>query len=146
MMRGAAVVCIAPRSDAPRSFPLSTQIRAPHESEFFLNVVEEPVVWFERLLGHLFHLGRGVDMQFQVDALPTLLAQGDEALDRAALLLPTGISESFCDRALGEIKQVGKTERHEVGGKASEISDTITENLFHFGRDIDRVACCFHRS
>ena len=64
-------------------------------------MVEEPVVRFEALLGHLFHLGHGVEMQLQVDALPALLAQGGEALDRAALLLPAGIGESFCDRAFG---------------------------------------------
>ena len=109
-------------------------------------MVEEPVVRFEALLGHLFHLGHDVEMHFQVDALPALLAQGDEALDRPALLLPAGIGESFCDRALGKIKQVGKTERHEVGGKTPEISDAIIEKLSHFGRDIDRVASCLRGS
>jgi hypothetical protein len=63
-----------------------------------------------------------------------------------ALLLPAGIGESFCDRPLGKIKQVGKTDRHEVGGKTPEISDAIIEKLFHFGRDIDRVASCLHSS
>jgi len=109
-------------------------------------MVEEPVVRFEALLGHFFHLGYGIEMHFQVDPLPALLAQGDKALDRVALLPPAGIGESFCDRPLGKIKQVGKTERHEVGGKTPEISDAIIEKLFHFGRDIDRVASCLHRS
>jgi len=109
-------------------------------------MVEEPVVRFEGLLGHLFHLCHGVEMHFQVDALPALFAQGNEALDRPALLLPAGIGESFRDRALGKIKQVGKTERHEVGGKTPEISDAIIDKLSQFGRDIDRVSSCLHRS
>ena len=152
------LACTAPRNDAPRSSgmygaaercavqrSLSPQIRAPHESELLLNMIEKPVVRFEALLGHLFHLGHRVEMHLQIEALPALLAQGDETLDRAALLLPTGIGESFCDRPLGKIKEVGKTERHEVGGKAAEIADTIIEKLFQFGREIDRVALRLHR-
>ena len=68
-------------------------------------MVEEPVVRFEALLGRFFHLGHDVEMHFQVDALPALLAQGDEVLDRVALLLPAGIGESFCDRPLGKISR-----------------------------------------
>src|SRR4051794_14598138 len=137
-MYGAAQCC------APQ-LPLSPQIRAPHESEFLLNMLEEPVVRFETVLGDLFHLGHRVEMHFQVEALPALLPQADEALDRTALLLPTGIGESFRDRALGKIKQVGKTERHEVGRKTPEISYPIIEKLFQFGRDVDRMADCLHR-
>src|SRR5947207_6491191 len=120
-----------------RGASLSPQIRAPHESEFLLDMIEEPVIRFKAFLGHLFHLGHRVEMHFQVEALPALLAKGDEALDRAALLLPAGIGESFCDRALGKIKQVRKTERHEVSRKTPEISDPIIEKLLQFGRKID---------
>ena len=85
-------------------------------------------------------------MRLQVNTPPAVLAQGLDILNRALLLLPARIREGFCDRPLGKIKQVGKTDRHEVGGKTPEISDAIIEKLFHFGRDINRVASCLHRS
>jgi hypothetical protein len=152
------LACIPPQTDAPRGSGmycaaircatkrwLPPEIRAPHESEFLLNMVEEPVVRFKAFLGDLFHLGHRVKMQFQVDPFPALFAKCGQTLNRAALLLPAGVGKSFCDRTLGKIKQIGKTERHEVGGKASEISYPTVEKLFHFGRDIDRVTHCLHR-
>jgi hypothetical protein len=35
---------------------------------------------------------------------------------------------TFAIRTLGKIEKVGKTERHEVGGKAPEIPDPITQS------------------
>ena len=113
---------------------------APHESEFLLNMVEEPVVRFEALLGHLSP-GSRLEMHFQVDVLFQPCLRRATRLDRAAPL-PAGIGKSFCDRALGKIKQVGNRAPRSRR-KDSEISDAIIEKWSHFGRDIDRVASCF---
>jgi hypothetical protein len=74
-----------------------------------------------------------------------VLAQVDDVLNRAALLLPARIGEGFCDWPLRKIEHVGETERYEVAGKTSEILDSFVEKLFHLTRDVDRVPYCFHK-
>jgi hypothetical protein len=71
--------------------------------------------------------------------------QGQNILNRAALLLPARIREGFCDGPLRKIEQVGKTERHEIAGKTSEISDALIKKRFHLPWDIDRVPYRFHK-
>jgi hypothetical protein len=40
-------------------------------------------------------------MWLQINALPAVLAQGQDILNRALLLLPARIREGFCDARLG---------------------------------------------
>src|ERR1051325_11822605 len=93
---------------------LLPQIRAAHESEFFFDPVEEPVARLEALLGDLLCLCNRVEMHFYVNAFPAVFAKSNEIFNRAVLLLPAGIRESFGDRALRKIKHVGETKRHET--------------------------------
>jgi hypothetical protein len=70
-------------------------------------------------------------MRLQVNASPALLTQGQDILNRALLLLPACIREGFCDGPLRKIEHVGKTERYEIAGQTSEISDPFVEKRFH---------------
>jgi hypothetical protein len=87
-----------------------TKIRAPHKGKFSLDVIEQPIAFFQALNGNVFHLGNCVQVRLQVNTPPALLAQGQDILNRALLLLPARIREGFCDRSLRKIEHVGKTE------------------------------------
>ena len=140
-MYSAAFTCTTQR----RAARLPAQIRPPHKGKFFLDMIEHPGAPFQALHGNFFYLGNCVQMQLHVNALPTVLAQVDDVLNRAALLLPTRIGEGFCDRPLRKIEQIGETERYEVARKTSEILNAFVEQLFHLTWDVDRVPDCFHK-
>jgi len=140
-MYNAAFTCTTPR----RAARLPAQIRTPHKGKFFLDMIEHPVALFQALHGNFFYLGSCVQMQLNVNALPTVLAQIDDVLNRVALLLPARIREGFCDRPLGKIEQIGETERYEIAGKTSVILNAFVEQLFHLTWDVDRVPYCFHK-
>src|SRR6266513_1941129 len=121
------------------------KIRAPHKGKFSLDMIEQPIALLQALNGNVFHLGNCVQVRLQVNTPPALLTQGQDILNRAALLLPARIREGFCDRPLRKIECVGKTERHKVAGKTSEVSDTFVEKLFHLAWDVDCVPYRFHK-
>ncbi len=123
----------------------AAEIRALHKSKFFLDVVEEPVALLQTLHGDVFRLGNCLEVRLQVNAFPALLAQGQDILNRALLLLPARIREGFCDGPLRKVEHVGKTEGHEIAGKTSEVLDAFGKKRFHFAWDIDRVPYCFHK-
>jgi hypothetical protein len=79
------------RDAAPRSADLSTEIGASHEGEFFLHVIEHPVVFFQALYDNSFDLSSCVEMQIQINATPAVFAQRDDVLNRSLLLLPARI-------------------------------------------------------
>jgi hypothetical protein len=133
----------ARRCAAQRGLPM--KIRAPHKGEFALDVIEQPIALFQTLDGNFFHLRNCVEVQLQANTPPALLMQGQDILNRLALLLPARIREGFCNGPLGKIECIGKTERHKVAGQTSEISDPFVKKWFHFAWDIDRVPYCFHR-
>ena len=115
---------------AAQGHPLSAQILAPQKSEFFLDMIAQPIAPFETLRSNFFHLANRLKMHLNVHAPPTVIAETNDILNRGMLLLRTRIHESLCDRALREIKRVGETERHEVSGKTSEILNAVAENRF----------------
>jgi hypothetical protein len=121
------------------------KIRAPHKGEFSLDVIEQPIALFQTLDGNFFHLRDCVEVQLEINTPPAVLAQGQDILNRALLLLPARIREGFCDGPLGKIECIGKTERHKVAGQTSKISDPFVKKRFHFAWDINRVPYCFHR-
>jgi len=59
--------------------------------------------------------------------------------------MPARIRKGFCDGPLREIEHVGKTERHEIAGKTSEVLNALVEKLFHLAWDVDRVPYRFHK-
>src|SRR2546423_5008223 len=86
-----------------------------------------------------------VQVRLQVNTPPAILAQGQDILNRTVLLLPARIREGFCDGSLRKIEHVGKTERHEIAGQTSEISDPFVKKRFHLAWDVDRMPYCFHK-
>ena len=108
-------------------------------------MIEEPVAGFEILRSKFFDLPNRFEMYLDVYALPAVIPETGDTLNRYLLLLGAGIRESLCDRAFREVKRVGKTERNEVSGNTSKILNAIVENWFQFPRDIYGVPYCFHR-
>ena len=64
-------------------------------------MIEQPIALFQALHGDVFDLGNCVEVRLQVNTPPGLLPQGQDILNRAALLLPARIREGFCDGRLG---------------------------------------------
>jgi len=93
-------------------------------------MIEQPIALFETLRSNFVHLANRLKMHLNVHASPTVITEPNDILNRGMLLLVIRIHESLCDRALREIKCVGKTERHEVSGKTSEILNAVAENRF----------------
>lgn len=83
----------------------------PHKRKFFLDMIEQPIAFFQTLLGNGFHLRNCLEVRLQVSASPAVLAQGHDIRNRT--LLPARIGEGFCDGPFRKIEYVGKTERHE---------------------------------
>jgi hypothetical protein len=54
-----------------------------------------------------FDLSSCIEMQLQINSTPAVLAQGDDILNRAFLLLPACICERFCDGPFGKIERPG---------------------------------------
>ena len=121
------------------------KLRAPHKGQLSLDMIEQPVAFFQTLHGNFFYLSNRVQMRLQVNTPPAVLAQGLDIFNRAPLLLPACIGEGFCDGPLRKIEHVGKTKGHEIAGKTSEVLDALVEKLFHFAWDVDRVPYCFHK-
>jgi len=84
-------------------------------------------------------------VRLQVNTPQALLAQGQDILNRALLLLPARIREGFCVGPLRPLEHVGKTERYEIAGKTSEISDPFVKKRLHLAWDIHRMPYCFHK-
>jgi len=121
------------------------KIRAPHKGKFSLDMIEQPIALFQALNGNVFDLGNCIQVRLQVNTPPALLAQGQDILNRTVLLLPARIREGFCDGPLRKIEHVGKTERYEIAGQTSEISDPFFKKRLHLAWDIHRMPYCFHK-
>jgi len=129
-----------------RAARLPTKVRSPHEGEFFLDTIKYPVALLQTVHSNFFYLANCVQMHFQINTLPAVFAQGDDVFNRTLLLLPASIGEGFRYGALGKIKRIGETERHEIAGKTSVILDALVEKLlFQLGWDVDRVSYRFHK-
>ena len=88
----------AQRCAAQRGLP--TKICAPHKGQLSLDMIEQPVAFFQALHGNFFYLSNRFQMRLQVNSPPALLTQGQDVLNRAPLLLPARIGEGFCDGPL----------------------------------------------
>jgi hypothetical protein len=77
-------------SASQRGLPL--KIRTPHKGKFFLAVIKEAVAPLQALHSSSLYLGNCVEVWLKINSTPALLAQGQDILNLAQLLLPACIS------------------------------------------------------
>ena len=82
--------------------PLSAQLLAPQKSQFFLDMIEQPIALFETLRSNFVHLANRLKMHLNVHASPTVITEPNDILNRGMLLLVIRITKAC---AIGRLER-----------------------------------------